>query len=141
MQPVAIALLFVRVFIGGFFVYAAIPKIMEPLAFATSISHYGLMPMWSVNSIALILPWLELIAGTALVVGFRTKVMSALCGGMLLVFTLAVAYAVIAGLQIDCGCFGAAGGEEVSWLKVGKNSLMIAGCVALWLRPKTWLSL
>ena len=133
--------LLVRVFIGGYFVVAAVPKIIEPLAFATSIMHYGLVPSWSVNAIALILAWLELIAGIGLIMGIRTKVQALFCGGMLVVFTLAVAYAVMLGLKIDCGCFGASGGEEVSWLKVAKNSAMIIGCIYLWWSPRSVFSI
>lgn len=132
--------LLVRVFIGGYFVVAAVPKIIEPLAFATSIMHYGLLPSWSVNAVALVLAWLELLAGVGLIMGIRTRVHSLLCGGMLLVFTLAVAYAVVLGLKIDCGCFGESGGEEVSWIKVAKNSAMILGCVYLWWSPRSMFS-
>ena len=133
--------LVVRVFIGGYFVVAAVPKIIEPLAFATSIMHYGLIPSWSVNAVALVLAWLELLAGVGLIMGIRTRVQSLLCGGMLVIFTLAVAYAVVLGLKIDCGCFGESGGEEVSWIKVAKNSAMILGCAYLWWSPRSVLSL
>ena len=133
--------LLVRVFIGGYFVVAAVPKIIEPLAFATAIMHYGLIPSWSVNAVALVLAWLELLAGVGLIMGIRTRVQSLLCGGMLLIFTLAVAYAVVLGLKIDCGCFGESGGEEVSWIKVAKNSAMILGCAYLWWSPRSVLSL
>lgn len=141
MQVAPLALLLIRTFIGGYFIYAAIPKIIEPLAFATSIYHYGLVPFWAINAVALILPWMELLAGSALLLGYKTKVAAALCGLMLVVFTLAVAWAVVNDLRIDCGCFGQAGGEEVSWWKVGKNTVMIAGSVLLWFHPRSWLSL
>jgi putative oxidoreductase len=130
-----------RVFIGGYFLYAAIPKIAEPLAFATSISHYHLLPSFAVNAFALVIPWLELLAGAALVVGFRIRTSALLCGLMLVMFTSGVAWAVANGLQIDCGCFGSQGGEEVSWLKVAKNSLMILGCALMVWRPASALSL
>lgn len=130
-----------RVFIGGYFLYAAIPKIAEPLAFATSISHYHLMPDFMVNAYALVIPWLELLAGAALVAGWRVRTSAALCGIMLIMFTFAVAWAVMNGLQIDCGCFGSQGGEEVSWVKVGKNTLMILACALMVWKPESALSL
>ena len=130
-----------RAFVGGYFVYAAIPKIMEPLAFATSIAHYGIMPSWAVHGYALIVSWLELVAGIALVTGFRVRASSAICGVLLVMFTVAVAYAVVLGLKIDCGCFGSQGGDEVSWFKVSKNTAMIAMCAYLWWKPTTAFSL
>jgi uncharacterized membrane protein YphA (DoxX/SURF4 family) len=141
MPAIAIPLFLVRAFIGGFFLYAAVPKLVDPLALATSITHYGMVPEWSVNAIALILPWLELLAGVALLLGFKTRVAAILCGLMLLVFTTAVAVAFFQGLQIDCGCFGDQGGEQVGWPKLIENTLMIVGCVLLCLHPKTYLSL
>ncbi len=130
-----------RCFIGGYFVFAAVPKIIEPLAFATSISHYGLLPVWLVNGYALVVPWMELLVGLFLVVGFRTRLSAAFVHVMLVMFTFAVTYAVIAGLKIDCGCFGASGGEEVSWMKVAKNLGLIAMSTYLWIFPSTALAL
>lgn len=130
-----------RIFIGGYFLYAAIPKIIEPLAFATSISHYGLLPSWSVNAYALVLPWLELLIGGCLVIGYSIRTNAILAGLLILMFTAAVGYAVVLGLSIDCGCFGADGGEEVSWFKVAKNLGMVAVCVWLTVHPATALAL
>ncbi len=132
--------LVLRVFVGGFFLYAAIPKIIEPLAFATSIAHYGMLPTWMVNAYALVIPWLELLVGGALVAGYRTRINAVLSGGMLVMFTVAVAWAVVLGLKIDCGCFGSQGGEDVSWWKVAKNTGMILMCVVLWRWPQTAFS-
>ena len=133
--------LLLRAFLGGYFVFAAVPKIIEPLAFATSIAHYGIMPNWAIHGYALIIAWLELVVGIALVVGFRVRASSAICGVLLAMFTLAVAYAVVLGLKIDCGCFGSQGGDEVSWLKVAKNTAMIGMCIYLWWKPATAFSL
>lgn len=130
-----------RIYLGGFFVFAAVPKIMEPLAFATAISHYELLPSWTINGYALIVAWLELLVGIALVLGFRVRTSSAITGLLLVMFTCAVAVAVVKGLQIDCGCFGAQGGDEVSWLKVLKNCGLIAMSLYLYWQPKTAVSI
>lgn len=116
-------------------------KDLEPLAFATSIGHYGLMPYWMVNAYALIIPWLELLVGGCLVVGYRVRTNAVLAGIMLVMFTFAVTWAVVCGLQIDCGCFGADNSETVSWEKVAKNCAFIAMCGYLWWKPVTALSL
>jgi putative oxidoreductase len=129
-----------RAYVGGYFILAAVPKIVEPLAFATSIAHYGILPSWAVNASALVLAWLEIICGILLVIGHRVRLNALLTGLMLLVFTSAVAYAVVLGLKIDCGCFGSQGGDEVSWWKVSKNTLMMLMCVFLWKWPQTALS-
>lgn len=132
--------LVVRVLVGGYFVYAAVPKIVEPLAFASSIAAYGLVPSFLVNAMALTLPWLELLCAIGLMVGWRIRLNAIFCAAMLAMFTGAVAYAVVLGLKIDCGCFGSAGGEEVSWTKVGKNLLMLLGLLYLAWRPASPLA-
>ena len=132
--------LVLRCYVGGYFIIAAVPKIIEPLAFATSIAHYGILPSWAVNASALVLPWLEIISGIFLVVGYKVRLNAIFTGAMLVIFTSAVAYAVILGLKIDCGCFGSQGGDEVSWWKVTKNSFMILMCLFLWKWPSTALS-
>lgn len=140
-QLTPILSLLIRLFVGGYFIYAAIPKITEPLAFATSIANYGLVPSFAVNAMALVLPWLELICAIGLMVGWRTRMNAAFCAGMLAVFTIAVSYAVVLGLKIDCGCFGSSGGDEVSWLKVGKNTLMLLGLLFVYRYPASPVAL
>lgn len=127
----------IRLYAGYVFIEAALPKIIEPLAFATSIGHYGILPMWAVNASALVLPWLELLTGVALLAGLRTRVAALFAAGMMLLFAGAVAWAVMQGLQIDCGCFGTANAETVSWFKVGKNTLIAAVLLVLAWHPTT----
>ena len=141
MQLLPLLTLVLRVFIGGYFLFAAVPKIVEPLAFATSISHYEMMPNFIINGFALVIPWLELLVGAALVVGFRIRTNAVITGALTLMFTVGVAWAVANGLKIDCGCFGADGGEEVSWIKVAKNMGLIAACAIMVWKPESWLSL
>ena len=132
--------LVLRVVIGAYFIFAAVPKIVDPLAFATAIGHYQLLPHAMIHGFALTLPWLELLVGAALVVGARTRISALICGILVLMFTIAIVWALLQGLQIDCGCFGAQGGDEVSWMKVAKNVGMIAACGLLTWKPQSLLS-
>lgn len=125
----------IRIFIGGYFIFAAVPKIVEPYVFATNISHYGMLPAWSVNTFALLMPWLELVAGTALIIGFRLRAAAILCSAMLAMFTIAVIWAVSHDLQIDCGCFGDGNSEPVSWEKVSHNVALIVLTLSLVIGP------
>jgi putative oxidoreductase len=133
--------LLLRLFVGGLFVYAAIPKIAEPLAFATSISHYRLLPNDLVNGFALFLPWLELLCAVCLVVGYRVRTNALLTGAMMMMFTVAVAWAVANNLTIDCGCFGEGKGDVTDVPKILKNIGITLCCLYLWLFPDTLLAL
>lgn len=127
----------VRLFMGYTFVEAALPKIVEPLPFATSIGHYGILPSWAVHGFALVLPWLELACAALLIAGFRTRLAAILGAAMMLMFAGAVAWAVANGLQIDCGCFGEGVVETVSWFKVAKNTAMAGALGVLARFPAT----
>ena len=84
---------------------AAIPKLLDPPAFAHMIYNYKLAPGWAINALAITLPWVELLAGLALILGIWKREAVALIGLMLLTFIAAVAINLARGHAIDCGCF------------------------------------
>lgn len=141
LEYLPIAGLLVRLFVGGLFAYAAIPKIAEPLAFATSIAHYDLLPNALVNVFALVIPWLEILCAVCLIVGYRIRTNALLTAAMMVMFTSAVAWAVAHGLKIDCGCFGEGSSDVTDVTKIIKNLGITACCVYLWIFPNTTLSL
>jgi uncharacterized membrane protein YphA (DoxX/SURF4 family) len=132
--------LLTRAFLGSFFIVISIDKIAEPLAFAESIRNYKLLPLPAVLVIATVLPWLELLAGLAILFGVVQRGSSLLLCLMLGVFTLAVASALFRGLDISCGCFTqdpSAG--KIGWMKVAENgSLFLLSLFLLFSRSRTF---
>ena len=57
----------VRLIMGVLFIYAGVGKIIDPLGFAASIFNYKLLPEAIVGIVAVVIPWLETVAGTALI--------------------------------------------------------------------------
>ncbi len=55
-----------RLVVAAAFVAAAVPKVRDPAGFGQVVQHYQLVPQASVPAIAIILPWLEIVAGLAL---------------------------------------------------------------------------
>ena len=102
-HPLLIALL--RVALGAVFVVASLDKIENPEAFATAIANYRLLPYKSINGIAIVLPWLEVITGVLLVLGVWARASTAIVWGLLLAFSIAISQALARGLDISCGCF------------------------------------
>lgn len=102
-HPLLIALL--RVAIGVVFIVASLDKIQNPEAFATTIANYRILPYTFVNGIAIVLPWLEIITGTLLVLGVWIRAGTIIVLGLLLVFSIAISQALARGLDISCGCF------------------------------------
>ena len=95
----------VQIALGLFFVVAALPKLVDPPSFAHMIYNYRLVPGALVNLMALAMPWLELLAGLALILGLWTRSSAGLVGALLLVFILAISANFVRGNAIDCGCF------------------------------------
>ena len=98
----------VQIALGVFFVAAALPKLVDPPSFAHMIYNYRLVPGAFVNLMALVMPWLELLAGLALILGVWTRTSAILVGALLLVFVAAISLNLARGNAIDCGCFDVA---------------------------------
>lgn len=119
----------VRFFLAALFLYASLPKIADPAAFAQDVYYYRLLPDAAVNLVAIFLPWLELLCAVALLVApsWRTSAYLLLLS-MLAVFTVAVAVNVVRGVDISCGCFASAS-ETIGWDKVLENVWLMFLCV------------
>jgi len=95
----------VQIALGIFFVVAALPKLVDPPSFAHMIYNYRIVPGAFVNLMALVMPWFELLAGLALILGIWTRTSAALVGALLLVFIGAISLNLARANAIDCGCF------------------------------------
>lgn len=124
------AVLLSRLILGGVFIAAGIPKILNPGAFAVAIRSYELaLPEWFVSFSAYALPYAEVLIGLYLVVGLFTKPTAWAATALMIVFTVALLQGAVRGLDINCGCFGA--GEESSnlWLAFLRDVGLIALCL------------
>jgi len=94
-----------RVLLGAVFLYASYDKILHPREFAQVVFNYQILPDWAVNGAALVLPWLEALAGACLVTGVGTSGALLVADGLLAVFLAALLFNWARGLDMDCGCF------------------------------------
>lgn len=127
-----VPLLAIRVVIGGMFLWMGYKKVLEPVEFLKLIRLYRMVPEEPavyLNLIAVVLPWLEVVAGTALILGVFIRGAGLLIAGMLAVFTPVI---LIRALQMmsaesipftqvafDCGC---GSGVVVIWKKLLSNT-------------------
>jgi putative oxidoreductase len=102
----------VQIALGVFFVAAALPKLVDPPSFAHMVYNYRLVPGAFVNLMALVMPWLELLAGLALILGIWTRASAGLVGALLLVFIAAISVNLARGNAIDCGCFDVSAADK-----------------------------
>ena len=95
----------VRWFLGMTFIYSSYHKIIDPAHFAKIVYGYYLFPDIFINLIAIVLPFLELFSGAALVMGIYPRSAVLLILGMLLTFIVAISINLLRGVEFDCGCF------------------------------------
>jgi putative oxidoreductase len=100
-------------------------KIIDLTRFSESVAAMQIVPESVVSSVSLVLPVVEVIIGIAIIVGFRTAIMSAFAAGLLALFTGVIAEKVIEGAQVTCGCFGSLSSEKISGMTVLRNVILL----------------
>jgi hypothetical protein len=132
-----------RLALAGLFLYAALPKLADPAAFAKAITNYKVsFPLIGQNYVypaAIFLPALELIAGLGLLYHKTKHAAGAVATVLLSVFTILILQAVLRGFNIDCGCFGtsdlaAAKAHKVGWSRLLQNLGWIIAAAYVWRR-------
>ncbi len=93
-----------RWLLAAVFIFAGLPKILNPHEFAQIIDAYGLLPEMLILPVAYILPLAEVVAAFALLRGRVEGLWS--IAVMMLCFIAILGYGIHLGLDIDCGCFG-----------------------------------
>lgn len=142
--------------LGGVFFYAGLQKRLEPYQFAEAILAYDLLPPYLVGLTAAILPWVELVSGFFLVLGYLLEIPGRLLrrlgiswstwlvGGikrrsclLLIIGQLGLILVVLLitlarGLKIDCGC-GLLWARQVGWGIILEDTLLLAlGVFLFW---------
>lgn len=97
-----------RLILGSVFIYASIDKIVNPGDFAKIVGNYHVLPFGIENLLAIILPWVEFIAGVCLIVGVMVDGATILVILMNIVFIFAITQALARGISVECGCFSVA---------------------------------
>ncbi len=97
--------LLARWVVGLLFIMASLHKILQPADFAQIVYSYQLFPAFSINLIAIFLPFVELVAGLALVFGIYPRAAAAIVNALLASFMLIIAFNLMRGHEFDCGCF------------------------------------
>jgi uncharacterized membrane protein YphA (DoxX/SURF4 family) len=124
-------LLAIRVVLGLMFVYMGLNKLVDPVVFLKAIHQYRMLPESPgiyLNLAAVVLPWLEIFAGMALLLGMHIRGAALALIIMLGVFTPAVYLRALEvqretpqsffDIKFDCGC---GSGPEVIWRKLLMN--------------------
>jgi len=129
-------LLVVRLILGGLFVYAGAVKVLDPLDFAQDIRNYRLVGPSLSFIAAIVLPWLEILAGLALILGIWMRGAALVVSGLLVFFIILTLVTMIRGLDVDCGCFGAVS-RKSGWGVILEDLGMLALGLVLLVKERT----
>jgi len=108
-----------RVLVGGLFVFSGLVKAIDPLGLAYKMQEF--FDVWAAEGIlkgmmhwlneqalmfSILMITMEVVLGIAMLLGWRTKMVSWLLLLLTLFFTFLTAYVLFSGKIRACGCFG-----------------------------------
>jgi uncharacterized membrane protein YphA (DoxX/SURF4 family) len=131
-------LLVARLVLTGTFVMAALPKIKDPVAFATSVNAFQVIDPLLSNWVALLLPWFELVIGIGILMPQIRSSSSILIAVLLMIFIGLHLSAWMRGLEISCGCFGTESAQKSTnylWL-ITRNTILLTTCFLIMLSDR-----
>ena len=128
---------YARWLLGAVLVAAGGFKAAHPVEFHADLVAYGIgLPDAWLRGIAVMLPWLEVVAGIALGVDFWPETIRFVSVGLSAVFVAVLAQAMVRGLEVRCGCFGplTPGWFNEPWFALGRAVGLLAASIWLWLK-------
>jgi putative oxidoreductase len=122
--------------LGSIFLYAAYDKLGDPRPLITIIWGYRILPAGPINLIAIYMPWMELLAGLALVTGCKRQAGALWATLLLLIFEAALGINAFRGVNVACGCFSHdASDVHNAWLLVLRDVPMLAAALLMLFWP------
>lgn len=131
-----------RLVLGGIFVYAGFSKLLMPNAhlwpmfvlkfsismnislFAQQVESYKIISSEASQLVAHTLPFVEIVLGLLLLIGWRLRVWATAITLIMAGFLAAVTRAYLLHMDINCGCFGTP--EKLTGVTVLRDSLFTA---------------
>lgn len=138
-NKIAIILFLIKLILGITFVYAGYHKITDPAGFAKILYGYAIFPGFSINILAISIPFIELIAGFCLIFNILSRPALLLVNTLLLIFILMIGFNLLRGHQFDCGCFSFSSHPQTIsniYLLIRDLLLLLSG-IYLWMKTKT----
>lgn len=117
---------------GGVFVYAGIMKAWNPMVFLDDVRSFALLPDPYAAMLSMFLPWFEIFAGLAVIVGVLRKAGLVVLNLSLLMFLEAIVIAWMRGTDIRCGCFGGSSDATSSYIELIIRDLVLLN-LGIWL--------
>lgn len=129
----------VRATIGSLFAFAGLLKAFDVRSFFITIQQLDILPAIAILPASFIIITCEVCFGLALIFGYQTRIAAGLIGALLLSFITVMLISLIHGNDVNCGCFGSAGSEQIGTGLILRDLVLFIAC--LWLIKKSdWKS-
>ena len=105
---------------------AAWGKLRSPARFRRALASYRVIPKGLIPALVVAVPVAEIAFGVLQWFDGLQPLVGVAMALMFVAFTLLLLRSLIAGEEADCGCFGSAAPEKVSWFSIVRNVVLIA---------------
>lgn len=150
MQLVNVAIFFIRLIVGTVLAAAGFLKLQQHSSnrFLKNVLAYDLVKGYFARVTAKSLPWLEISCGLFLLTGLFLPTAALASFSLLLIFTFAVATAIVRDKKVSCGCFGRTSlKDRIRWHITYRNLILMGLLIIVfaygpgWLTVDNWLSM
>lgn len=124
----------IKLLLAGIYLVAGGSKILNLYLFkATILAYYPFVPELLAVLIAIVFPWVEILASLSLVLNWKTKYSSGFIFLLSIFFSVQIILNYNNILPYGCGCFGFSGPEKITLYHVFRDSfiMFLAGWVCL----------
>lgn len=132
-----------RLVLGGIFVYAGFSKLLMPnnahlwpmfflkfsismniSVFAQQVESYKLISPEASQMVAHTLPFVEIVLGLLLLIGWRLRIWATAITAIMVGFLAVVTRAYLLHMDINCGCFGTP--EKLTGMTIVRDGALVA---------------
>ncbi|MEW6624044.1 MAG: MauE/DoxX family redox-associated membrane protein [Bacillota bacterium] len=114
-------LVVLRVLLALIYLYAGGSKVFEPMLFQAVLQNYFPIPDSIALGLAIVVPWIQIIAALSVLMNWKTLYSSGLLTVMSLFFFSLMVVNYGQALPFGCGCFGFKGEELVGVYHVARD--------------------
>lgn len=123
-----------RLFLTGIFIYSGYIKVQSYLQFTVTLGGYQLIPEQLIPFIATYFPWVEILLGVAILIGWKIRYFAAGATALLLFFSLLLAITYFRGIEANCGCFSF--DDPISPLTILRDGIIVIPAIYLLLENR-----
>ena len=133
--------LLARLVVGGVWIYAGLLKLPDPDQSVDAVRAYELLPGDLAVTVGQLLPVLEVVVGTALVLGLLVRGAAVVSAVLFVAFIVGIVSVWARGIEIDCGCFGGGGYDPDATSKypweIARDAALLAASLFLVRLPRS----